>query len=64
MKKRQNLKEVQEQQQVVQNQNNAEQFDHTDTEFSLDENVQDAIAKSHQYEAQNQQPTYQPNKPF
>ncbi|WP_216828723.1 hypothetical protein [Alkalihalobacterium elongatum] len=64
MNKRQNLKEIQEQQQVVQNQNKAEQFDNTDTEFSSDENVQDAIAKSHQYEAQKQQPTYQPNKPF
>jgi hypothetical protein len=62
MKKRQN--ELQEQEQVIAAQNQAGQFNKTDTEFSLDENVQAAIAKSQQYQAQNQQPTYQPNKPF
>ncbi len=52
------------QQQVIAAQNHSEQFGKTDTEFSLDENVQDAISKSQQYQAQKQQPTYEPNKPF
>jgi hypothetical protein len=56
---------VTEEQQVVAAQNQADQFKKgMDTEFSLEENVQDAAAKSQQYQAQNQQPTYEPNKPF
>ncbi|OLO28966.1 hypothetical protein BTR23_16450 [Alkalihalophilus pseudofirmus] len=63
MRKKRNSDGIQEQQ-VITSQNQAGQFDKTDTEFSLDENVQDALAKSQQYEAQHQQPTYEPNKPF
>ncbi|KOP71717.1 hypothetical protein ACFFHH_14550 [Cytobacillus solani] len=62
MKKRQN--EVQEHEKVIAAQNQAGQFNQTDTEFSLDENVQAAVAKSIQNQAKNQQPTYQPNKPI
>ncbi|QED49830.1 hypothetical protein [Cytobacillus dafuensis] len=53
-----------EQQQVIAAQNQAGQFDKTDTEFSLEEGVQGAVAKSQAFQAQNQQPTYEPNKPF
>lgn len=49
---------------VIEAQNKMGHFDRTDTEFSLEESVQEAIAKSHAYQAQNQQPTYEPNKPF
>lgn len=52
------------QQKVIAAQNQANQFGEVDTEFSLDESVQSAIAKSQQYEAKNQQPTYEPNKPM
>lgn len=55
---------AQEQQKVVEAQNKAEQFDKTDTEFSLEEDVQKAAAKSIQYQAAHQQPTYEPNKPL
>jgi hypothetical protein len=56
---------VTEEQQVVAAQNQAEQFKKAmDTEFALEENVQDAAAKSQQYQVKNQQPTYEPNKPF
>ncbi|WP_026581894.1 hypothetical protein [Bacillus sp. J33] len=56
---------VTEEQQVVSAQNQANQFKKgLDTEFSLEENVQDAAAKSQQFQARNQQPTYEPNKPF
>jgi GH43 family beta-xylosidase len=51
------------QQKVIAAQNQANQFGETDTEFSLEESVQEAVAKSQQYEANNQQPTYEPNKP-
>ena len=53
-----------EQQKVIAAQNLANQFSKGDTEFSLDENVQKGLAKSQQYQAENQQPTYEPNKPF
>ncbi|WHY66740.1 hypothetical protein [Neobacillus sp. SuZ13] len=53
-----------EQQKVIAAQNLANQFRKGDTEFSLDENVQKGLAKSQQYQAENQQPTYEPNKPF
>lgn len=53
-----------EQQKVIAAQNLANQFNKSDTEFSLDENVQEGLAKSQQYQAKNQQPTYEPNKPF
>ncbi|MBY0123352.1 hypothetical protein [Bacillus sp. S/N-304-OC-R1] len=53
-----------EHQRVIQAQNQTGHFDKTDTEFSLEESVQEAIAKSQAYQAQNQQPTYEPNKPF
>lgn len=56
--------EEKEVQQVIAAQNQAGQFDRMDTEFALDESVQEAVAKSQQYQAQNQQPTYEPNKPF
>jgi hypothetical protein len=56
--------EEHDQQKVIEAQNQANQFNRADVEFSLEENVQEAIAKSQQYQAQNQQPTYQPNKPF
>lgn len=62
MKRESNLNSAQElQQKVIAAQNQAKQF--ADTEFSLDESVQEAVAKSQQYEAKNQQPTYEPNKP-
>jgi hypothetical protein len=35
-----------------------------DTEFSAEETVQEAIAKSQQYEKSHSQPTYEPNKAF
>jgi hypothetical protein len=53
-----------EQQKVIAAQNLANQFNKGDTELSLDENVQEGLAKSQQYQAINQQPTYEPNKPF
>ncbi|KAB2333184.1 hypothetical protein F7731_16315 [Cytobacillus depressus] len=53
-----------EHQRIIAAQNQAGHFDRTDTEFSLEESVQEAIAKSQAYQAQNQQPTYEPNKPF
>ncbi|MEH7084301.1 hypothetical protein V7139_16420 [Neobacillus drentensis] len=53
-----------EQQKVIAAQNLANQFNKGDTEFSLDENVQEGLAKSQQYQAENQQPTYEPNKAF
>ncbi|WP_421381581.1 hypothetical protein ACOJQI_20495 [Bacillus salacetis] len=59
-----NRKTELEQQAVVKAQNNAGQFKGLDTEFSLDEDVQRAVAKSQQYQAQHQQPTYEPNKPL
>ncbi|MFE8697762.1 hypothetical protein ACFYKT_15590 [Cytobacillus sp. FJAT-53684] len=62
MNKRQN--EQQEHEKVIAAQNQAGQFNKTDTEFSLDEDVQAAAAKSIQNQAKNQQPTYQPNKPI
>ncbi|MBP2242057.1 hypothetical protein J2Z40_002630 [Cytobacillus eiseniae] len=62
MKKRE--KEAQEQEKVIAAQNQAGQFNQADTEFSLDEDVQAAVAKSFQNQAKNQQPTYQPNKPI
>ena len=62
MKKRQN--ETQEHEKVIVAQNQAGQFNQADTEFSLDEDVQAAAAKSIQNQAKNQQPTYQPNKPI
>lgn len=50
---------------IVNSQKQAEQFyDKFSTEFSMDEDVQKALAKSQQYEAKNGQPTYEPNKPF
>ena len=52
------------QEKVIATQNLAKQFNKGDTEFALDENVQDGLAKSQQYQAENQQPTYEPNKPF
>ena len=52
------------QQKVIAAQNLANQFNKGDTELSLDENVQEGLAKSQQYQAENQQPTYEPNKPF
>ncbi|MEH7076018.1 hypothetical protein [Neobacillus drentensis] len=52
------------QQKVIAAQNLANQFNKGDTEFSLDENVQEGLAKSQQYQAENQQPTYEPNKVF
>jgi hypothetical protein len=36
----------------------------SDSEFSLEENVQEALAKSRNEEARNNQPTYEPNKAF
>ncbi|WP_456273152.1 hypothetical protein [Bacillus sp. AK031] len=54
----------QQQEKVIKAQNQAGQFSKADTEFSLDEDVQKAVAKSQQYQAQNQQPTYEPDKPF
>jgi competence protein ComGC len=51
-----------EQQKVIEAQNRANQFGKVDTEFSLEESVQEGLAKSQQYEAKNQQPTYEPNK--
>ncbi|MFB5193615.1 hypothetical protein ACE198_01685 [Neobacillus sp. KR4-4] len=53
-----------EQQKVIAAQNQANQFNKGDTEFSLDENVQEGLAKSQQYQAENQQPSYEPNKAF
>jgi hypothetical protein len=35
-----------------------------DTEFSLEESVQEALAKSVNSEMRNNQPTYEPNKAF
>ncbi|WP_026565868.1 hypothetical protein [Bacillus sp. UNC41MFS5] len=65
MEKESSLNGVQgEQQKVIAAQNQANQFNKVDTEFSLDENVQKGLAKSQQYQAENQQPTYEPNKPF
>ncbi|PEQ88553.1 hypothetical protein CN481_19380 [Bacillus sp. AFS006103] len=52
------------QQKVIAAQNLANQFNKGDTELALDENVQEGLAKSQQYQAKNQQPTYEPNKPF
>lgn len=52
------------QQKVIAAQNLANQFNKGDTELSLDENVQEGLAKSQQFQAKNQQPTYEPNKPF
>lgn len=50
---------------VIKAQSNAQQFkDNYNTEFSAEENVQQAMAKSLHYQAQNQQPTFEPNKPF
>ncbi|MBS4189972.1 hypothetical protein KHA94_07100 [Bacillus sp. FJAT-49705] len=54
----------QDQQQVIAAQNQTGQFDKTDTEFSLEESVQGAVAKSQAFQAENQQPTYEPNKPI
>lgn len=51
-------------QQVIDAQNQAGQFDIIDIEFSLEESVQGSVGKSQQNQAQNQQPTYEPNKPF
>ncbi|PFP30824.1 hypothetical protein COJ96_02350 [Bacillus sp. AFS073361] len=53
-----------EQQKVIAVQNQANQFNKGDTEFSIDENVQEGLVKSQQYQAENQQPTYEPNKAF
>ncbi|MBV7509448.1 hypothetical protein KW850_30270 [Bacillus sp. sid0103] len=53
-----------EQQKVIAAQNLANQFNKGDTEFSLDETGQEGLAKSQQYQAENQQPKYEPNKPF
>ncbi|MEH7123377.1 MULTISPECIES: hypothetical protein [unclassified Bacillus (in: firmicutes)] len=58
------LDQAKEQQRVVEAQDQFGHFGKTDTEFSLEESVQQAIAKSQAYQAQNQQPTYEPNKPF
>ena len=58
------LNQEKEHQQVVEAQNQFGHFAKTDTEFSLEESVQQAIAKSQAYQAQNQQPTYEPNKPL
>jgi hypothetical protein len=63
-KRRISAEEQNEYQKVIAAQNQARQFNKADTEFSLDENVQDALSKSQQYEVKNQQPTYGPNKPF
>ncbi|RIW31841.1 hypothetical protein D3H55_14555 [Bacillus salacetis] len=57
-------KSEQDQQAVVKAQNESNQFNGADTEFSLDEDVQKAAAKSQQYQAQHQQPMYEPNKPL
>ncbi|MGF2618042.1 hypothetical protein FZC84_19790 [Rossellomorea vietnamensis] len=54
----------QERQKVVEAQNKVEQFNGVDTEFSLYEDVQKAMAKSQQYQAKHNQPTYEPNKPL
>ncbi|WP_409252197.1 hypothetical protein V1502_19200 [Bacillus sp. SCS-153A] len=59
-----NRKSKLDQQAVVKAQNKADQFKGMDTEFSLDEDVQKAVAKSQQYQALHQQPTYEPNKPL
>ncbi|WP_209121324.1 hypothetical protein [Alkalihalobacillus sp. BA299] len=64
MKKQRKSTQVDQQKQIIANQNQTGQFTEVDTEFSLDESVQEAVAKSRQYEAKNQQPTYEPNKPF
>ena len=65
MEKERSSNEVQgDQQKVIAAQNLANQFNKGDTEFSLDENVQEGLAKSQQYQAENQQPTYEPNKAF
>jgi hypothetical protein len=63
-KKDPNQKAQKNQQEVVKAQNDSDQFNGADTEFSLDEDVQKAAAKSQQYQAQHQQPTYEPNKPL
>ncbi|MGM0843574.1 MAG: hypothetical protein ACQEUT_01255 [Bacillota bacterium] len=55
---------AQEQGKVIEAQNMSKQFGEADTEFSLDEEVQRALAKSQQFQAQHQQPTYEPNKPL
>jgi competence protein ComGC len=52
------------QQKVIAAQNLANQFNKGDTELSLDENVQEGLAKSQKYQAENQQPIYEPNKAF
>ena len=49
---------------VIEAQNKTGHFDRVDTEFALEESVQEAIAKSQAFQAQNQQPTYEPNKPI
>ncbi|NRG44537.1 hypothetical protein [Bacillus sp. CRN 9] len=49
---------------IIAAQNQAQQYNQVDVEFSEDEDVQSAVAKSQQFEAKNQQPTYEPNKPF
>lgn len=50
---------------IIEAQNQAGQFtDNFETEFSSEENVQDAIGKSQQYQAKNQQPTFESNKAF
>ncbi|EDL64955.1 hypothetical protein [Bacillus sp. SG-1] len=59
-----NRKAELDQQKVVKAQNKSDQFQGMDTEFSLDEYVQRAVANSQQYQAQHQQPTYEPNKPL
>ncbi|MDQ0273184.1 hypothetical protein [Cytobacillus purgationiresistens] len=49
---------------IIAAQNQSQQYNQADTEFAADEDVQNAVAKSQQFEAQNQQPTFEPNKPF
>lgn len=49
---------------IIAAQNQAQQYNQVDVEFSEDEDVQSAVAKSQQFQAKNQQPTYEPNKPF
>lgn len=49
---------------IIAAQNEAQQYNQMDTELEQSEEVQAAMEKSYEYEVKNQQPTYEPNKPF
>ena len=49
---------------IIAAQNDAQQYNQMDTELEQSEEIQAAMENSRDYEAANQQPTYEPNKPF